>query len=155
MKIEAALAMKGRGASAPAIAASLGVNVRTIRKWFAKAKAEPEQAEAKEYGELALSEVYDLLRRELSRDAQALADAKPGQRAMQWQRIAKALLALASLPEPKTQKASSDEAILSELTKRLEALAAQPEGSEPGTAPPPPVDGPEDQRGPEGAGGGA
>lgn len=122
MKTVQACEMRKAGASVPQIAEALGVNARTIRKWFARSAPKIDKNEPEDFKILELNEVYELLRDELSRDAQALAKAKPGSRAMQWQRIAKALLTLASLPAPEPASIQSD-AILAELSKRLEALA--------------------------------
>lgn len=120
-KIDLAFEMRGRGDSAPKIAASLGVNLRTVRKWWAKRRdtEDDDEALAKAEAELEVidpANVGEAFRHALARELAAAMAMKPGTASAALGRIARATKILESGRPPIEQ--FSDFELNAELARR-------------------------------------
>lgn len=126
-RIDLAFEMRGRGDAAPSIAASLGVHVRTVHKWFSRRRAPPVEAPP-----LAVpdgpAELHRVMVAAISHEAAALLQkvrSEPGGNSVHLARLARALRALGPSPTDESVAVARDgdgDALRAELLARLDRV---------------------------------
>ena len=123
-KVDLAFEMRGRGESAPRIAAALGVHVRTVRKWWSRGPAdEPAEGEGTTLPATTPAELRARLFEAAARETAELLRRQPGSSSLALARLVRTLDAMGAAAEP--EPAFDHAAFRAELARRLDALRWQ------------------------------
>ena len=125
-RVDLAFEMRGRGDAAPSIAASLGVHVRTVHKWFSRRRAPPVEAPPLDVPD-GPGELHRVMVAAISHEAAALLQrvrSEPGGNSVHLARLARALRALGPPPDEGVAVArdGDGDALRAELLARLDRV---------------------------------